>query len=446
MASELLLYSDPLIQLLKDPNLNKEKEKTKELIQIINEITDVQVKAWCIESFEILRDLEKIELKLNNWEFQTLDFNLEIQTKELQKKQLLQQQQTSSPKKQRSPDSVFAAESEELEKRKINSELAKRVSNHCLELHKLLAELSIEIDELNSFNRQMSPLQRISDPGTILTELSLRVIKLKNTLSDEISIHYSKARLVTIGIALEKLIDDEDRTSSADSDDDGVITEETVNNYKNFINNLLLQLNECVSNGDTIGAMECISIVNDVEKMFESMRIQKLQAQQQKRLMSSEPLEKVSSYPGLTRSETPLSSSFDDTLYSGEFDEYDENAEMNKSLSTIKIGQRRQKRYNDDGIEFDESSSLQKTTISAELPGLMSAFEEAKATEEELRGALAVHAPKKQKGSRKGTRGRGAHAKLNEAALREHDKRQGSAHNSSGTDLSRTSKSETRVS
>ncbi|GME79357.1 unnamed protein product [Ambrosiozyma monospora] len=249
MASELLLYSDPLIQLLKDPNLNKEKEKTKELIQIINEITDVQVKAWCVESFEILRDLEKIELKLNNWEFQTLDFNLEIQTKELQKKQLLQQQptSTSSPKQQQSPDSAFAAESEELEKRKINSELAKRVSNHCLELHKLLAELSIEIDELNTFNRQMSPLQRISDPGTILTELSLRVIKLKNTLSDEISIHYSKARLVTIGIALEKLIDDEDRTSAADPDDDGVITEETVNNYKNFINNLLLQLNDCVN-------------------------------------------------------------------------------------------------------------------------------------------------------------------------------------------------------
>ncbi|GMF02691.1 unnamed protein product [Ambrosiozyma monospora] len=252
----------------------------------------------------------------------------------------------------------------------------------------------------------MSPLQRISDPGTILTELSLRVIKLKNTLSDEISIHYSKARLVTIGIALEKLIDDEDRTSAADPDDDGVITEETVNNYKNFINNLLLQLNDCVSNGDTIGAMECISIVNDVEKMFESMRIQKLQAQQQKRIMASEPLEKVSSYPGLTRSETPLSSSFDDTLYSGadEFDEYDENAEMNKSLSTIKIGQRRQKRYTDDGIEFDESSSLQKTTISAALPGLMSAFEEAKATEEELRGALAAHAPKKQTRSRKETR------------------------------------------
>ncbi|ODV85792.1 hypothetical protein CANARDRAFT_182604, partial [[Candida] arabinofermentans NRRL YB-2248] len=250
--SEILPYSDPLIELLKDPNLNKEKEKAQELIRFINDIDDQQIKSWCIEAFEILRDLEKIEVKINNWEFQTLDFNL---------------------------SQSFLLNDEDVKRRKFNSELAKRVSASCLDLHKISNELAIEIDELHNFNKKLSPIQRISDPGTILTELSIRVIKLQNQLSDEISIHYSKARLVNIGIDLENLIYDEEEL---EDESEGSITAETVFNYKNFINNLLQQLNDSVSSGDTIGAMECISVVNDVEKMFDTMKMQKLQSRQRK--------------------------------------------------------------------------------------------------------------------------------------------------------------------
>ncbi|GMF98691.1 unnamed protein product [[Candida] boidinii] len=171
-------------------------------------------------------------------------------------------------------------------------------------MHNLLVELSIEIDELNEFSKKISPLQRISDPGTILTELGLRIIKLKNDLDDHISVQYSKARLVNIGIDLENLIyklklDDENfikefgedavlsnNNSNNDPSNNNIssngLSEETVQSYKNFINTLLQQLSDSVNNKDTIEVMECISVVNDVEKMFETMKTQQLSEREER--------------------------------------------------------------------------------------------------------------------------------------------------------------------
>ncbi|KAG7890621.1 hypothetical protein KL905_001040 [Ogataea polymorpha] len=334
-------YTDPLINLLKDTQLNKDKSKSDELIRHINSINDHEIKTWCIQSFEILKDLETIELKIYNWEFQALEFKL---------------------------SQSLILDEEDQKKRTFNSSLARKVANNCLELHKNLQQLGIEIDEVNSGARFMTPLQRISDPGTILTELMLRVMKLRSSLIDQVSIHYSKAKLVNIGIDLENLIyEEEDRKY-------GDITEETVINYKLFINNLLQQINDYISTGDTIGVVECISIVTEVEKMFETMKLDRL---------SRQP-ERLLSFPGVTsdelceRPDSPASSSvtMSDTLCGD-----DENPEKADYLKRAKIERFR-------SFNSAHNSSLHKTTLTEKLPFLMHAFEEARSIEEDIRGVM----------------------------------------------------------
>ncbi|VEU23722.1 DEKNAAC105039 [Brettanomyces naardenensis] len=409
MSAEVLPYTDPLLELLKDPNLNKEKEKVQQLVEYIDEIEDSKLKSWCIEAFEILRDLEKIEVKINNWEFQTLDFNISV-------------------------DSIMANE-QDLKRRKFNLELAKRVSKHCLELHRLLSELSLEIDELSTYSKRLTALQKISDPGTILTELNLRVIRLQDLLTDEISIHYSRARLVNIGISLEDLVN---KGEDGSDDNSGGINNETVRNYKEFVNNLLQQLNGCVASNDTIGAMECIAIVNDVEKMFVTMKAQKQEEKQRKILddeqKSSRKESKVqnnnivpntegedydavspSSSSNLTtlcgdeeeikqkavNPESFLESLPEESKNNNEIDEdnlsIDSDEAENKadsSLLSVKVDERRKRRHNNDQVTMNlEDSILHRTTISEKLPFLMSAFEEAKAAESGL-----IHAVSNQYG------------------------------------------------
>ncbi|KAG7760548.1 hypothetical protein KL946_001236 [Ogataea haglerorum] len=334
-------YIDPLIQLLKDTELNKDKCKSSELIRHINSINDHEIKTWCIQSFEILKDLETIELNIYNWEFQTLEFKL---------------------------SQSLILDEEDQRKRTFNSRLARKVANNCLELHKNLQQLGIEIDEVNAGARFMTALQRISDPGTILTELMLRVMKLRSGLIDQVSIHYSKAKLVNIGIDLENLIyEEEDRKY-------GDITEETVINYKLFINNLLQQINDCISTGDTIGAMECISIVAEVEKMFEAMKLDRL-SRQRERLLSSP--ESTSDELG-ERPDSPASSSItmSETLCGD-----DENPEKADYLKRAKTERFR-------SFHAAHNSSLHKTTLTEKLPFLMHAFEEARSIEEDIRGVM----------------------------------------------------------
>ncbi|KAG7861638.1 hypothetical protein KL939_000659 [Ogataea angusta] len=334
-------YVDPLVCLLKDTQLNKDKCKSDELIRHINSINDHEIKTLCIQSFEILKDLESIELKIYNWEFQTLEFKL---------------------------SQSLILDEEDQRKRTFNSRLARKVARNCLELHKVLQQLGIEIDEVNAGARFMTPMQRISDPGTILTELMLRVMKLRSSLIDQVSIHYSKAKLVNIGIDLENLIyEEEDRKF-------GDITEETVINYKLFVNNLLQQINDCISTGDTIGAMECISIVTEVEKMFETMKLDRL-ARQREKVLS---LPEFSSDELGVRPDSPASSSItmSETLYGD--DENPEKADYMKRAKTERFR----------SFSAAHNSSLHKTTLTEKLPLLMHAFEEARSIEEDIRGVM----------------------------------------------------------
>lgn len=241
--AEVEFYQDPLILLLKDPDLNKERAKSSQLLALIRKIPPEQVrlKQSCLDGFQILRDLERIQLRSSTWHKATLDFQIVSQTPPL------------SP--------------EEFRKRHVNSQLATKVLLSCLDLRRLLIDISEEVEDLNEYVSTLSPLQCISDPGTIICELSFRIIRLKNNLEEEISVTYSKAKLITIGKELEDHL--------FLYDDTHLLSKETVEKYTAFVNQLLKQLNDCVSQNDTIGTMECVAVVNDVEKMFEAMQFKR---------------------------------------------------------------------------------------------------------------------------------------------------------------------------
>ena len=90
----------------------------------------------------------------------------------------------------------------------------------------------------------------MSDAGTMLTSLLLRIIKLKNDVVEQLSISYSKARLIIIGEELEMWED-----------------ENTVMYYKSFIVALLQQLNDAVEQGDGDAKYECLAVINDLKSL-----------------------------------------------------------------------------------------------------------------------------------------------------------------------------------
>lgn len=317
----VLQYEDPLISLVKDPELNRSKEKSNELLTIINSFQSKdqhRIKKKCILGFQVLRDLERLQLRTKNWEFLSLDFSIES---------ILNDDRISDAKS------------------KFNREIAKKVLSNCVEMHELINEMTDEIEDINRFIKSMNTFEYISDPGTILTQLTLRTINLKNKLSDELTILYSKLKLINIGIDLERLLENCDFEK---------FNETTIENYRDFINQLLRQLNDAIKLNDSIEILECIEIVNDVEQMFESISLDNRYLKE-----TEEPLHHESDIE-----------TFDISLESSS-DETPKLFERRRRLSLSSVS--------------TSTSMLQKTTLQDELPHLMSAFDMAKNVEEEVR-------------------------------------------------------------
>lgn len=232
-------YTDPLIELLHASDLNKDKELSTTLCEYIDEIDDNELKQWCIDSLTILRNLERIETQLDQWEFHTLDYTIEVANNDI-----------GSPESEKNP---------------IHENLAKRVLEKSNKVRTLLLqekpEISISVSRARNLSKN-NPAKVITDAGTILVELTMRIVKLAKHLDEQITIGYSRAKLTMIGTELKKLV----------TFDPFLIDREVVKNYKIFVNNLLNQLNNAAAHNDTVGLWESVAIVGDVEKMFESMK------------------------------------------------------------------------------------------------------------------------------------------------------------------------------
>ncbi|GMM28589.1 hypothetical protein DAMA08_013050 [Martiniozyma asiatica (nom. inval.)] len=391
MSKGLVEYSDPLINLLHSPNLNKEKDLSNELLTYIEDIEDKKIKQWCIDALTVLRDLEKIEFKLHGWETQTLDFKLSM-----------------------NENSSDLSISKSKSTKDIKLQLAKRVLDLSLSLHEQLNDLSDELLLSVDRARSLSPIQIISDPGTILTELVLRLTKLKEGVFKEVSVVYSRAKLTIIGCQLEDML----KTPNANIGGNASIDSVVVKNYKQFVNNLLMQIDDAVSDGDTVGLMECIALVGDIERMFESMKGP--ETQRQSPPISTETTNDDEKHKRSSVHTQENTKDEEDVEIIGEEEVRQAKLAESKNTPVLSTAKQAQMPEENDGYESDitlvspmtnstaslstshrrttsnlrSDDDLTRTTISEQLPGLLSAFKSSplqKSTDSKLKSQSNSH-------------------------------------------------------
>lgn len=356
------IYKDPILELARDPDLNKEKAKTSKLLLLILgfPVAERKVSRLCNLSLGILQALEKIELNLKNWAFMSLDIN--------------------------SANHFDTSSSDEI--KIFNNNVSVRVVSSCQELTVKLNKITADIDFITSALRSLSPLEHISDSGTLLTTLTLRSIKLKDELRDKVMIAYLKAKLITIGTDLETML-------HGGSEDQRT----TVSSYKQFVVSLLNQLNKAVEDDDVEDRNECLAVISDMEQMFEVFKLEHLLKHPlaPAQSTSGQPTPAASQEKQLALDNQYLQSppKFDSS------DDYessdDASTSQSMSLYTQPMVHSITKHNSSKSPElsydarrrgslssFTSSSILHKSTISEELPYLMSAFNLAKTIEEDV--------------------------------------------------------------
>lgn len=344
------VYEDPIISLANDPDLNKSKEKSNDLIRLINQfpLTERRVSKLCQLSLNILQTLEKVELNLKNWAFMSLDFN------------------SGDHFKHDNSDNI----------KQFNTSVSFKVLQDCTDLNRKLSRISVDLDHITKASRTLSPIDCILDSGTLLTSLSLRNIKLKHELTDKVTVAYLKAKLITIGDELETMLND--------GNDSGAY-------YKTFVANLLSQLNRSIDDEDMAEKYECLAVINDMEKMFDAFKLEHLRQkqEQEQQQQQSQTLE----VPHHTKSHTTPPPAFDtydedysdSDLQSSTFSTFNPPMVHSISKSHASASSPLTQRNRSDSYSSLNSSMLHKTTLSEEMPYLMSAFNLAKNFEEDLK-------------------------------------------------------------
>lgn len=167
--TDIASFKDPILSLIRDPNLNKDQAKSNQIINLIQEISERRLNKLCSSTYVILQTLDKIQLKFKSWEFLSLDYNSNTHFESVDDK-----------------IKIF------------NTGVADKVIQACTELNFKMVKIATDIDLISKSSRTLSVLDLISDEGTMLTSLLLRVIKLKDEIVEQLSVSYSKAKLILV--------------------------------------------------------------------------------------------------------------------------------------------------------------------------------------------------------------------------------------------------------
>lgn len=310
---DLSAYSDPILSLAKDKDLIKDNQKTQTLVLLIKDfsITERKVSRLCQLSLTILQTLEKIELNLKNWAFFSLNLN--------------------------SADHFDPENTDDI--KEFNNSVSLKVINSCRDLTTKLNKISSDVDFITTALRSLSPIEFISDSGTLLTSLTLRNIKLKDELRDGVKIAYLRAKLITIGTDLEAMLAN------------GSIEEQqTVGTYKKFVVSLMKQLNDALESDDIEDRNECLAVISDMEQMFEAYKLEKAQTTESEEATKTSPT--GTSYSDQT--EVPLY----------EYSAYNKAAYYSDSEESTRRG----------STSTASTGALHRSVLGDELPHLLSAF------------------------------------------------------------------------
>ncbi|KAL7662666.1 Uncharacterized protein ABC855_g4915 [[Candida] zeylanoides] len=354
-------FADPILTLARDPNLNREKAKTSQLVHIIHNFppTERRISKLCQLSLALLQSLEKIELQLKNWQFLSLDINA---------------------------DSHFNTDTDDI--RRFNNDIASNVLTQCQDFQHRLHHISQDLDHITRSTRSLTPMEFVSDSGTLLTQLTLRNIRLKDDTADRITVAYSRAKLINIGTDLESMLSED----------------QTVATYKSFVVSLLRQLNAALEQEDSAAKYECLAVISDMEKMFEAFKMERLSeaaelAESEREALRHEissrgtlalPEDEDDAYVYVDTPATEVGgvspkrhlvdedydSDMGSSMYSSSYQPPMVHSITRSAASGVGAVRR-------DSLT-SMSASLHKTTLSEEMPYLMSAFDSAKTIGEDV--------------------------------------------------------------
>ena len=336
-------FEDKILRLARDPELNRQRNKTSQLVLLIQNFSVAERKfaRLCHLSLKILQTLEKIELNLKNWEFLSLDIN--------------------------SANHFDASNSDEI--KLFNTNVSVRILSSCQELTVKLNKLSADIDFITKALRTLAPFEYISDSGTLLTSLTLRSIRLKDKLRRKVTIAYLKATLITIGTDLEAMLSDGLDEQQA-----------TISSYRQFVVCLLGQLNQAVEDENEEDINECFAVISDMEQMFEAFKLETAQKFTKDLVVASKTRDE--GFLTLDGSEFTIN---DDLTWTSQGSLPLYLRPVVPSITTPSSADEGNEHHSKGLVlSFGSNSILQRSTISEELPYLMSAFNLAKSLEEDM--------------------------------------------------------------
>jgi hypothetical protein len=273
--------------------LNKLRELVSQTLHSNN-----RYRAEILESYNILSKLMGINTKLNSLDFRFLSNNDEV---------------------------------ERLDELRFDLKLIKASLDKINQIDDDLNHLNS--NDISRINQYLVKHLKISDylfnNGFLLIKIYYKILNLKNFLGDKVLNFYIKARLLVIYFELQRideLLDAQPASIVKDQQD----FKSVLISYKDFVLVLINQLNDAIKDKNTEQINECLNILKDVEKMYESFRM--------------------------------------NFLFEQELEEY--NLQIMEE-------------------EYDETSTpsttaSSKTTITAELPYLLQAFDEARNLNKEV--------------------------------------------------------------
>lgn len=346
-------YDDEILRLARDPELNRQQNKTSRIILLIQNfsLAERKVSRLCQLSLKILQTLEKIELNLKNWAFLSLDIN--------------------------STNHFDAANTDEI--KLFNTNISVRVLTTCQDLTVKLNKVSADIDFITKALRTLTPIEYISDSGTLLTSLTLRSIRLKDELRRKVTIAYLKATLITIGSDLESMLCDEQKDQQA-----------TISSYKQFVVSLLGQLNQAIEDENDEDVNECFAVISDMEQMFEVFKFETAQKASKDLVVSNVGDDCLQNLDDSCEAENSMDSSEgalnDDLTWTSQGTAATSYLRpMVRSITKPSLADNTsQHRRTGLVSSFASTNALQRSTITEELPYLMSAFNLAKTLEEDM--------------------------------------------------------------
>ena len=292
-------FNDPILSIISSDDISPE---SLAVVLRTLPLSDKPLVKYINKAFKVLQDLNNlISMITTGWEFIALEKDIQrairpdFNAQNTPKKKKKNKKTRENKHKKHNSKSLFSSpidllagmeiDGEEEEEEEENgyghskifdTHVAKTVLNKALEFHQSLYELNAIILDINRVLSNFSPLQYVSDAGVLLTNISLKIIELKNQLSEKINVSYSQSKLIIMGSDLEELLQDfnmdnadgNDAASSIIDADQPIISNDlaaTIEGYKDFVITILNQLHDAQETEIPDEINECLAVIGDLE-------------------------------------------------------------------------------------------------------------------------------------------------------------------------------------